>query len=808
MTKLVHVVAGASVLVAACGDDSSDAMSPTVVEVTPGAAMAEMWLHQPIVVTFSEPIDPASISPASVSLATDATLPTTTRLSDDGMSLTVTAPADAAAVGALHLALTDGITDLAGNALAPTGVDWTLAPWSRPALPARGSDPWLSSLALLRDGTALLAVPVGSATARRVVVNRADPGGWTALGGELGTTTASLPSIAVDAQDRPVVVWSEGDLGTDAANATIQAARWDGGAWVALPSPGEGALAVIATPEGGGDPMIAWASANAVIVRRLVGDAWEPVPGAPDLPLQVRSAIPALSLVAHAETPALGVVVAATPTGSPSSVLRVFIGGGNGWTEAPAIGLGPTPAGANPHARLAAAGTQLFAAFDAWSGHSFSVHVARRSGSGLGWELLGNELDVDPPANAMAPAIAIDATGAPVVAWRELVESQWRGFVMRWDGGRWTPLGGDAWNTDPGRAILLPELALAAGRVPVVAWGDFAIGGGDQQVHVGRWNGPATPRPGLEGRPSLAGCAFDGTAATLSATGCFTIANGKATPHAGLVPFDIVSELWTDGALKRRWLALPDGGAMTMPSVGAMTAPAGTMIIKEFAFEMSPGDPSSRRVMETRFLIQAAGTSATWSGFSFRWRADGSDADLLPDASTTVAWPLTNGQTHTHFYPSRQNCQRCHHASNGPLLGLRAGQLKRHYDYGGVVADQMAALAHVGAIAASPDQDSTPFAAPHDPTVVLEQRVRGYLAANCSHCHNPGGERPTRDFRWETPLAQTNLCGVVTPGNPSTSLIYQRVSSRPGMPPLGTLQTDPVIINLLGAWISSISTCP
>ena len=364
-----------------------------------------------------------------------------------------------------------------------------------------------------------------------------------------------------------------------------------------------------------------------------------------------------------------------------------------------------------------------------------------------------------------------------------------------------------------------PRLALAGGRVPVVAWGDIIVDdangmGASLTVHVARWNGPATPRFGRDTRASIAGCSLgDASAnppATLSATGCFTIAASKATPHPGLVPFDLRSELWSDGALKRRWLALPDGTAMTTPETGAWTAPAGTMIVKEFALETSPGDGRSRRVMETRFLTNAVSSGGTsmWSGFSYRWRADGSDADLLPDSSTTVDWPLANGTMHTHVYPSRTDCQRCHHASNGPLLGLRSGQLARRADFDGVMAEQLPTLAHLGVITPDAQAQVVPFASPHDALATPIERVRGYLAANCSHCHNPGGERATRDFRWETPLAQTNLCAVVTPGSPSTSLIYQRISSRPGMPPLATLQTDPLAVALVSQWISGISSCP
>jgi cytochrome c553 len=365
------------------------------------------------------------------------------------------------------------------------------------------------------------------------------------------------------------------------------------------------------------------------------------------------------------------------------------------------------------------------------------------------------------------------------------------------------------WSDDPARALVRPGLALLRGRVPLVAWSEQPPGAPTATtVRVALWNGPSTP-PALAARASIAGCAFDGTQATLSATGCFAIAAGRAAPHPGLVPFDLTSELWSDGALKRRWVALPDGQSLTTPPTGAWTAPPGTMILKEFAYETTPGAAHTRRVMETRFLINGASTDA-WKGFSFRWRPDGSDADLLTDTDT-VAWPLDNGARHAHVYPSRTQCTRCHHPSNGPLLGLRTAQLARRFDYDGIIADQLETLASLGAIPAPPGPSrAAPITSPHDTSAPLELRVRGYLAANCSHCHNPTGERPTRDFRWETPLERTLLCGPdaeVVAGDPASSVLVQRISARPGMPPLATLATDPLVIDIATRWIAGETNC-
>nr|MBA3821203.1 hypothetical protein [Deltaproteobacteria bacterium] len=285
-------------------------------------------------------------------------------------------------------------------------------------------------------------------------------------------------------------------------------------------------------------------------------------------------------------------------------------------------------------------------------------------------------------------------------------------------------------------------------------------------------------------------------------TGCFTVpAAGKPAAHAGLVPYDLITELWSDGTKKRRWIGLPDGASMTALANESWTAPVGTMIVKEFAVETTPGNPLTRRVVETRFLIQ---TASGWEGFTYQWRATGTDADLLSDGQSTVDWALDTGGTYRHYYPSRSQCLSCHHGAHGPLLGLRSSQLARWYDYAGTIADQLATLASAGV---APTAAATPMIAAHDASATWEQRSRAYMAANCAHCHNPDNIA-IKDLRYATPLAQTRLCETITPGAPANSVVYARVTSRPGMPALGTLIVDPLADELLARWISGMTSCP
>lgn len=302
-----------------------------------------------------------------------------------------------------------------------------------------------------------------------------------------------------------------------------------------------------------------------------------------------------------------------------------------------------------------------------------------------------------------------------------------------------------------------------------------------------------------------------GPAQLLSETGCFD-ENDPSVPAPGLVPFAVSAELWSDGATKNRWIALPDGEQISILPDGDFEFPNGTVLAKEFSID-------GQRV-ETRLLQNYNGS---WNGFSYEWI--GNEAYLLPDAKEKE---LPNGQIYR--FPSRGECLRCHTGAANIALGPSVEQLNADYVYPSTnrVSNQLETLAHI-------DMFSTPLPAPAQDlpaTVGLDDahhsttlRARSYLHANCSGCHR--GEGPTQsqmDLRFTTPRLSMNVCGVIPsfgdlgipnaqllkPGLPAESLIHVRDGSRDPliqMPPLGTKLPHDEALAVIAAWIDSPSVC-
>src|SRR5205085_1000296 len=119
------------------------------------------------------------------------------------------------------------------------------------------------------------------------------------------------------------------------------------------------------------------------------------------------------------------------------------------------------------------------------------------------------------------------------------------------------------------------------------------------------------------------------------------------------------------------------------------------------------------------------------------------------------------------YYPSRADCNRCHTAAAGFVLGPQTAQLDSSFDYsavGGGVENQLALLARIGVfdkpLPVAPG--SAPKLVAHDDkNASLDARARSYLHANCAHCHRPGGGTPLDfDLRFTTPLDQMKIVGV------------------------------------------------
>lgn len=296
--------------------------------------------------------------------------------------------------------------------------------------------------------------------------------------------------------------------------------------------------------------------------------------------------------------------------------------------------------------------------------------------------------------------------------------------------------------------------------------------------------------------------------ALLSQTGCVD-PQRPWLPAPGVLPFDVNSPLWSDGAAKERFLALPDGKQMHIEANGHWTLPIGSVLIKAFRLQ--------GKLVETRFLVRH--TDGDWSGYTYEWNDDQTDARLLESAKVKQV-----GEQQWH-YPSRSQCLACHTEAAGRSLGLETAQLNKSITYHqtGRMANQLATLSRIGMFDV-PLTEAPEFLAslpnPGDKSFALDLRARSYLHANCAMCHQPGGPgRGPEDFRFATPVASMGAIGVlptqtdfgitgaklIAPGRPDLSIVSLRLHLQETgrMPPLGRALVDEAGVSLIDQWIRS-----
>jgi uncharacterized repeat protein (TIGR03806 family) len=380
---------------------------------------------------------------------------------------------------------------------------------------------------------------------------------------------------------------------------------------------------------------------------------------------------------------------------------------------------------------------------------------------------------------------------------------------------------------------------LARSRIRIVAWGqdhagdvyalDFMSGGIYRLV--------ANPPPAADA-PKFPH--------KLSETGLFA-STRDLTPAKGLIPYSVNAELWSDGAIKERFIAIPGDGKIEYDTVlypqgapGALPGwrfPDNTVLVKTFSLDLEAGNPKSRRRLETRLLhaVRMPGTEEVgdqvWYGYTYVWNDDQTDAELLDakglDRKLTVKDAKVPGgkREQVYHFPSRTECTMCHTFTAKYALGVNTLQMNKDHDYGGGnVANQLSTLEHLGLFTKPLPQK--PVKLPrlvdyHDKAQKVDARARSYLHANCSHCHRKwGGGISDFQLLANLPLKETGTIDakpgqgtfdlrdprILVPGDPSRTLLLYRMKTLGlgRMPHIASNRVDAEAVDLLEAWIKEL----
>ena len=290
---------------------------------------------------------------------------------------------------------------------------------------------------------------------------------------------------------------------------------------------------------------------------------------------------------------------------------------------------------------------------------------------------------------------------------------------------------------------------------------------------------------------------------TLAATGLYSSDEVLAD---GVQEYTLETELWTDGATKRRWVLLPPGTVIDTSDMDFWVYPVGTKLWKEFTRD-------GVRI-ETRLLWKQGPTANDWYAMAYLWNDQQTAAIAVPDG-------VEDAKGTAHDVPSEDSCLDCHASQPDVVLGFSAILL----DHGlaGVSLDSL----NAASLLSPPLTGSAPyFPEPGDSTA---QDALRYLHVNCGGCHHE--ENTIKGIQINLRLYFDRLATVeatptylstvevislreigggfpllIDPGDAAASSLHLHMNAidQDRMPPLGTEVVDSSGLASLDAWINSL----
>ena len=301
--------------------------------------------------------------------------------------------------------------------------------------------------------------------------------------------------------------------------------------------------------------------------------------------------------------------------------------------------------------------------------------------------------------------------------------------------------------------------------------------------------------------------------------------NSAQFPSDGVLPYELISALFSDYSYKQRWVYIPKGVKASFRQDEVFDFPVGSALIKTFYYPIDERDLNlGQRLMETRLLLRK---EDGWEAVSYAWN-DTQDEAFIKKAGKTILneWIDFNGDTRSVRYrvPNKNQCKECH-ANNDVMspIGPKARNLNKVFQYSDESINQLTKWMKLDFISTVSEELNTPVDW-NEKNHLLDERARSYLDINCGHCHSSSGAAnstglylnltETREKHigiYKKPVAtgraSGNLKYSIVPGKPEESILLQRmISTDPGimMPESGRSLSHTEAIELIEKWILSL----
>ena len=313
---------------------------------------------------------------------------------------------------------------------------------------------------------------------------------------------------------------------------------------------------------------------------------------------------------------------------------------------------------------------------------------------------------------------------------------------------------------------------------------------------------------------------------TLSEYNFFSGDMANLEPTYGVLPYDLLTPLFSDYASKQRFIWMPAGNKATyINDYSILDFPVGTILIKNFYYN-NVLPLGNKRILETRLQIKK---ESGWVFAGYNWNSDQTEATFSLSGSFIPLDFEIDGIVRNVNYatPAASQCLTCHKSGDDvPFpIGMKPQSLNKMYTYEDGAMNQLQKFESFGYLESGYPSEIVSQVSWDDPSEPLELRVRSYLDINCAHCHSEWGHcnyRPVRFAFKKTgeDIANAGVCvdahevfdesltKIIEPGNIERSILAYRIDTVEEslrMPLQGrTLRHDEGVA-LIEDWISSLS---
>lgn len=319
--------------------------------------------------------------------------------------------------------------------------------------------------------------------------------------------------------------------------------------------------------------------------------------------------------------------------------------------------------------------------------------------------------------------------------------------------------------------------------------------------------------------------------ATLSEYNFFEGNMVELNPVFGVLPYELITPLFTDYALKKRFVWMPTGLQASYVSDGDIfNFPVGTVIIKNFYYNNVLPE-NATKVFETRLLIKA---QTEWIFAEYIWNEEQNEAHYdMNGRNIPIQW-LQNGQQMEVNYriPSEAECLMCHKTVGQAIpIGPKPQNINSIFNYQEGSKNQLQKWEEMGYLESNYPSNILTTVKWNDLSQPADLRMRSYFDSNCAHCHTTGGHCDYRPIKlaFNESADPTNLgvcvepdedisfwidenpSHIVMPGDINNSVMYHRMNTTEDaikMPLIGRSLIHNEAVDLLVEWINSLTgTC-